>query len=76
MQAIIRPVVDRYLTALATELGGRAGVRALSDRLGVNPVDAERVLIDRGFVIRTTGGREITPQGVRRVRQLAEEVAA
>ena len=66
----------RYLTALATELGGRAGVRALSDRLGVNPVDAERVLIDRGFVIRTTGGREITPQGVRRVRQLAEEVAA
>jgi len=61
----------RYLDLLVNEFGGKAGARAIASRLGVSPADAELLLMDRGFLIRTTTGREITPLGVRRTVALA-----
>jgi holliday junction DNA helicase RuvB len=67
-------VAQRYLVILATELGGVAGEKTLADRLqhagGLAAV--ERVLMDRGLVAKTKGGRALTSDGMRRARALME----
>ncbi len=58
---------QRYLVVLATEFGGAAGERALRDRLQEGAIaQTERVLMDKGLIARTRGGRTLTQAGIRR----------
>jgi holliday junction DNA helicase RuvB len=69
-------IARQYLSLLKGEFGGKAGAKAISSRIGQATDDAERVLLDRGFISRTTTGRQITAAGVTRALRLEEEVAA
>lgn len=64
---------QRYLEALAVDFQGQAGAKSLEDHLqqpgGLGEV--ERVLIDKGLVVRTHGGRVLTQDGIQRYRALA-----
>lgn len=68
-------VARQYLTLLKGEFLGKAGAKAISSRIGQPVDDAERILLERGLIARTSNGRQITAEGVRRVLRL-EEVAA
>lgn len=65
-------VAQRYLAVLAAEFDGSAGAKALEDRLqqpgGLDAV--ERVLMDRGLVTKTRGGRMLTQAGIARYQEL------
>lgn len=71
-------VAQRYLTVLTHEFQGKAGEKNLEDRLqspgGLKTT--ERLLMDKGLIAKTRTGREITMDGVRRVRELQTGVAA
>lgn len=62
----------RYLIALLTDFPDGAGIAAIKDRLqepgGLAYV--ERILIDKGFIVRTKSGRQLTATGIRRARDL------
>lgn len=63
---------QKYLQTLAMEFAGQAGATAIEDRLqqagGLATV--ERVLMDKGYLVKTRGGRVLTSQGIGRVREL------
>ena len=55
-----------YLGKLAASMGGKAGLAALTTHLRVQSAQlrqTEQLLLDRGFVALTPGGRQITPAG-------------
>lgn len=59
-----------YLAALRANQG-RAGLDTLSDRLQKHPTlvrDLERLLLDRGYVVRGGAGRELTGAGQQRLK--------
>lgn len=66
-----------YLVALLDTFGGKAGQKAIAGLLPGQAEDAERTLLAKGFICRTTSGREITPAGIRRTSEIkaALEVA-
>lgn len=65
----------RYLQLLKDEFGGKAGAKAISSRMGTATDDVERLLLDRGYIARTSTGRQITPAGVTRALRLEEAAA-
>lgn len=64
---------QRYLIALGLDFDGQAGVKALEDRLqqAGGLVDVERLLMDKGLVIRTRTGRALSQAGIARYTDLA-----
>lgn len=66
------PTAQRYLTTLAHEFDGAAGAKAMEDRLqqagGLQRV--ERILMDKGLLVKTRSGRTLTQAGIGRVREL------
>ena len=64
---------QKYLKVLAFELNTRAGERAIRDRLnepgGLRAT--EQILMEKGLIGRTTGGRMLTGAGIRRAKELA-----
>jgi Holliday junction resolvasome RuvABC ATP-dependent DNA helicase subunit len=64
--------MQRYLTILTQEFEGKAGQRALEDRLqepgGLS--ECERVLIEKHLITKTASGRQITMTGARRAMTL------
>lgn len=69
-------VAREYLRLLVDEFDGKAGARAISGRIGQATEDAERTLLERGLITRTTSGRQVSPAGVTRTLRLKEEEAA
>lgn len=61
----------RYLTVLVEDFGGQAGERALKDRLREAGIEhIERVLIEKGLVVKTAQGRVPTKEGIARANEL------
>lgn len=71
-------VAQRYLTVLATEFSGTAGLKPLEERLsqpgGLG--GTERLLMDLRMVAKTRTGRELTTRGMTRVQELLAAGAA
>lgn len=69
----LSPVAQQYLVALRNDFDGSAGAKALEERLQQpgGLVEVERLLQDRGLLVRTKQGRTLTQAGVTRARQLA-----
>lgn len=66
---------QRYLTILMAEFrGAPAGKTVIAERLGEvggGMTEVERILLDRGLIAFTKGGRMLTTDGMRRAKQLA-----
>lgn len=69
---------QEYLIALKRDFGGVAGLTALKDRLrepgGLGYT--ERLLMDKGYVGMAGNGRTLTAAGIKRAKQLEQEVVA
>lgn len=65
---------QRYLTTIMEDFEGQAGGRSMQDRLQEpGGVDAtERVLMGKGYIVKTRQGRTLTADGIKRARDLAE----
>lgn len=65
-------IARRYLATLVHEFKGKAGIRALADRISAPAglAATEKVLLDRGYIARTGTGRELTRAGIDRFREL------
>lgn len=63
---------QQYLETLGSEFDGQAGEKALEDRLGQagGLASIERLLMDKGYVVRTRTGRTLTRSGITRYREL------
>lgn len=62
-----------YMTTLFAA-DGRAGIKSIAEQLGqLVPAlnETERLLLSRGYVERTSQGRRLTADGIRRAKQLA-----
>lgn len=64
----------RYLILLR-RLGSTAGERSLIETLGEpgGLAEVEQVLIEKGYIIKTRGGRQLMADGMRRANDLAKE---
>lgn len=64
-----------YLTVLVDHFRGRAGREALGDKLGEtgNLGATEKILSDKGYLVRTSKGRTATADGLRRAKALLKE---
>lgn len=69
---------QRYLVTLMQDFEGQAGGRSMQDRLqepgGVDAV--ERVLMGKGYIVKTRQGRTLTADGITRAQELAEPTNA
>jgi Holliday junction DNA helicase RuvB len=70
---------QEYLLALKQTFGGKAGATAMKERLREpgGLAYTERLLMDKGYIVLGTGGRNMTGAGIKRVRllELEQEVA-
>lgn len=62
-----------YLQVLYGLFGGKAGEKAIAAALGepTPPRHTEKMLVEKGFVLITPGGRELTPEGNERAIEVA-----
>lgn len=69
---------QRYIVTLMEDFEGQAGGRSMQDRLqepgGIETV--ERVLMGKGYIVKTRQGRTLTADGIARARELAEGAPA
>lgn len=66
-------LAQRYLCVLLRDFNGQAGAKALQDRLHEAGLgESERVLVDKGLVVKTRLGRVLTTEGAHRARALEE----
>lgn len=63
-----------YLIAMFSEFQGTAGEKTMADRLNEpgGLAHAERLLMDKGFLIKGRSGRELTNAGIKRAIELME----
>lgn len=65
-------LMRRYLVTLMTDFKGKAGERALADALqepgGLG--QTERVLMRKGYLAKTSSGRDLTGTGIKRAREV------
>lgn len=71
----LNDTMRRYLMVLFTDFAGDvAGQTALQDRLqepgGLG--ETERLLMDKGLIVKSKAGRALSPEGIRRARTLVE----
>lgn len=69
---------QEYLLALKQTFGGKAGATAMKERLREpgGLAYTERLLMDKGYIVMGTGGRNMTGAGIKRVRLLEQEIDA
>lgn len=65
-------IAQRYITVLFSEFHGQAGLKPILDRVGEGGklAEEERLLMDKGMLAKTAGGRMLTQVGIQRARQL------
>lgn len=68
-------LAQRYLVTIMRDFEGQAGGRSMEDRLqepgGIDSV--ERVLMGKGYIVKTRQGRVLTAEGINRAQELATE---
>jgi holliday junction DNA helicase RuvB len=68
-------VAVRYLIVMLDDFQAQAGEKALMDRLQEpNLKSVERLLMQREYITKTRQGRVLTGEGIRRARELKEEM--
>lgn len=64
-------VACRYLTVLVNDFNGQAGEKAIADRLQEASLHStERLLMQKGHIVKTRQGRVVTREGINRAREL------